>query len=305
MNKPSAEKRDLIEKGHATLSITKQCELLSLSKGGLYYEPVPIDAYNLLLMDLIDREYLAHPFYGGKKMVIILEKLGHHVNVKRVRRLMRLMGIKAIYPQKKLSIPANNHPRYPYLLKGLAIDHPDHVWCSDITYLRIGSGFAYLTAVMDWFSRYVLSWRLSNCLLADFCIEALHDAFNHGTPEIFNIDQGSQYTSTDFLSSLTSRHIKVSMDSRGRYFDNIMIERLWRTVKYEEVYLKEYTSIREARESLKSYFTFYNERRIHQSLSYKTPAEMYKLREEVKEKGSKINHEPDGEKTLQSLTKKS
>jgi putative transposase len=234
-----------------------------------------MDPYNLLLMDLIDRAYLDHPFYGARKMVIVLSHQGHHVNVKRVCRLMRIMGIRAIYPKRRLSTPGESHVRYPYLLKDLPITHSDQVWCSDITYLRIGRGFVYLTAIMDWYSRYVLAWRLSNSLMADFCVDALLDALYHGQPEIFNTDQGSQYTSEEFLTPLHDRSIRISMDSRGRYFDNIMIERLWRTVKYEEIYLRDYRSIKEARSSLSRYFSFYNEGRFHQSLNYQTPKEVY------------------------------
>lgn len=306
MTIPLEVKKEKVEWGHPVLSITRQCELLSLSKGALYYEPVPMDTYNLMLMDLLDREYLEHPFYGARKMVVALDCLGHHVNVKRIGRLMRLMGIQTIYPKKKISIPDANHPHYPYLLKDLTIDHPDQVWCSDITYLKIGRGFVYLTAVMDWYSRYVLSWGMSNSLMTNFCIDTLIAAFEQGKPEIFNTDQGSQYTSREFVNHLQAREIRISMDSRGRYYDNIMIERLWRTVKYEEIYLKGYGSVREARDCLGEYFSFYNQKRFHQSLDYKTPQEVYleKKEKELKKEGSTITQVNNWERSDKILTKK-
>jgi putative transposase len=275
MNLSTIEKKNLIERDNPCLSITRQCDLLSLSKGALYYEPVPIDPQTLVLMDLIDREYLRHPFYGGRKMTVYLKNAGHRVNVKRVRRLMRMMGLKAIYPKKRLSANIVIHPRYPYLLQDLVINHPDQVWCSDITYVRVGRGFVYLTVVLDWYSRYVLSWRLSTSLMADFCVEALDEALEKSLPKIFNVDQGPQYTCEDFLALLKRKHIQISMDSRGRYYDNIMVERLWRTVKYEEIYVKEYQTVREVIQALQAYFHFYNTERFHQSLNYKTPQEVY------------------------------
>jgi putative transposase len=250
----TADRRSFIERGHARISLNRQCELLQISKGSLYYKPVGIDPYNLELMDLIDRQYTETPFYGSRKMRAWLNSQKHRVNRKRVQRLMRLMGIEAIYPKPNLSRRRQDHKVYPYLLHGVDIVRPDHVWSTDITYIRVGQGFVYLTAVIDWHSRYVLSWQLSNALDASFCIEAVSEALDQSEPEIFNTDQGSQYTSGDFLKPLLDRNIRISMDSKGRALDNIFIERLWRTVKYEEVYLKEYQSVRDARSSLKVYF---------------------------------------------------
>ncbi len=265
------EKRSLIDWDHPRLSMTRQCELLSVSKGGLYYAPVKMDPYNLMLMDLIDRQYLKTPFYGSRKMVIYLGSERHFVNRKRVQRLMRLMDIQAIYPKRNLSKKRQDHKIYPYLLKEVKIDRPNFVWSTDITYVPVSQGFLYLVAIIDWYSRYVLSWRLSNTLDVTFCIEALEEALDKGCPAIFNTDQGSQFTSKEFTEMLLNREIRISMDGSGRVFDNIFIERLWRTVKYEEIYLKGYESCADAKEGLGYYFPFYNNERYHQSLGYKTP----------------------------------
>jgi len=265
----------LIDRGCEDISLSRQCELLNVSKGAFYYEPLGIDPYNLELMDLIDRQFTKTPFYGSRRLTVRLNKNGHEVNRKRVQRLMRLMGIEAIYPKPNLSKRKAGHEIYPYLLKGIPILKPNQVWSTDITYIRIGSGFVYLTAVMDWFSRYVLSWKLSNTLTADFCVEALNEALEQCQPEIFNTDQGSQYTSCDFLKPLKARGIKISMDSKGRALDNIFVERLWRSVKYEEVYISEYRTAKEAFASLKKYFAFYNNNRFHQALNYRTPADVH------------------------------
>ncbi len=268
----------MIDKNHPELTINKQCELLGISKGALYYKPKPIDCYTLLLMDLIDEQHTMTPFYGSRRLTACLNIKGYNINRKRVQRLMKKMRIEAIYPKPKLSRRNENHKIYPYLLKNVKIERPDHVWSTDITYIRLGNGFAYLTAVIDWFSRYVLSWRFSNSLENTFCIDAVEEALSFSQPEIFNTDQGSQYTSVNFLEPLISRDIKVSMDSKGRALDNIFVERLWRTVKYEEVYLKDYRamSMKDAYDSFKSYFKFYNEERIHQALEYKVPSYVYK-----------------------------
>lgn len=265
----------MISKDCKNISLTRQCELLNISKGAFYYEPVGIDPYNIELMDLLDRQYTETPFYGSRRMAAWLVRQGHPVNRKRVQRLMQLMGIEAIYPKINLSKRRNDHEIYPYLLKGVEIIHPNHVWSSDITYIRVGRGFLYLTAIIDWFSRYVLSWRLSNTLGADFCVDALNEALTLSKPIIFNSDQGSQYTSKQFLAPLKAHEIQISMDSKGRAFDNIFVERLWRTVKYEEVYIKEYRTAKDAYLSLKEYFLFYNNKRLHQSLGYRTPHEVY------------------------------
>jgi len=265
----------MIEVGPGALSVRRQCALLGLSRRGLYYRPVDESARNLQFMRLIDEVYTQRPFYGVRKMTAHLRRAGEAVNPKRVRRLMREMGLEAIYPKPRLSLAGEGHPRYPYLLKGLLIDRPDQVWCADITYLRLRRGFLYLAAVMDWSSRRVLSWELSGSLEADFCLQALQEALRQGTPEIFNTDQGVQFTCEAFTGALKAQGVKISMDGRGRCYDNIFVERLWRTVKYEEVYLRDYADPVEARQGLKAYFRFYNEQRPHQALDYRTPAEVY------------------------------
>jgi putative transposase len=226
-------------------------------------------------MKAIDRQYLATPFYGSRKIAACLKKDGQIVNRKRICRLMRIMGLKAIYRRPRTSPPGKGNKIYPYLLKGLRIDRPNQVWAADITYIPMQKGFLYLVVIMDWYSRFVLAWRLSNTLESDFCVEALKEALKKGRPEIFNTDQGSQFTSEEFVTLLESRGIKVSMDGSGRYADNLFIERLWRTLKYEEVYLKAYQDAIEARAELAKYIAFYNAERPHQSLGYKTPAEEY------------------------------
>jgi len=227
-------------------------------------------------MRLLDEQYTRTPFYGVERMTVWLRRQGHRVNPKRVRRLMRVMGLEAIYPKPRLSQPVREHRVFPYLLSGLAIERADQVWATDITYVRMRRGFVYLMAVMDWFSRYVVAWRLSITLELDFCLEALEEALEESRPEIFNSDRGSQFTSPAFTDKLESCGIRISMDGRGRFTDNIFVERLWRSVKYEEVYLKDYSSVREARKSLREYFLFYNEERPHQSLAGRTPREVYR-----------------------------
>jgi len=249
--------------------------LLAVSKGAFYYEPVGIDPYSLELMDLLDRQFTETPFYGSRRLTAWLNRQGQGVNRKRVQRLMRVMGLEAVYPKPNLSKRRKDHEIFPYLLRNVKITRPDFVWSSDITYIRVGRGFVYLTAVIDWFSRYVLSWKLSNTLESDFCIEALNEAMTLSQPSIFNTDQGVQYTSKHFLKPLKDAGIKISMDSKGRALDNIFVERLWRSVKYEEVYIKEYRTARDAHASLKDYFLFYNNSRLHQSLDYLTPAEVH------------------------------
>jgi putative transposase len=230
-----------------------------------------------MLMKLIDEQYVETPFYGIDKMTEYLCRQGHHVNHKRIRRLMRQMGLEAVYPRRKhgLSIPAKQHKIYPYLLRDVQITRPDQVWSADITYVRMYRGWLYLVAVMDWFSRYVLSWEVSITLESEFCVTALNQALCLGRPEIFNTDQGSQFTSDDFTKVLLEADIKISMDGKGRAFDNIFVERLWRTVKVEEVYLRDYQTVAEARYGLGRYFEFYNNRRFHQALGYRTPGEVY------------------------------
>ena len=269
----------MVEPGHPKLSVRRQCLLLELSRAGVYYAPAGEPAENLRWMRRIDRTYTRHPYYGARKMAEHFARQGHRVNVKRVRRLMRKMGLEAIYPKKRLSVPGEGHRRYPYLLRDMIIDRPDQVWCADITYLRLRRGFLYLTAVMDWHSRYVLSWALSESLESGFCLEALEQALRKGAPEIFNTDQGAQFTSEAFTGALEAQGVRISMDGRGRVFDNIFVERLWRTVKYEEVFLKDYADAAQAREGLRAYFRFYNQERPHQALEYRTPAEVYGGRE--------------------------
>lgn len=270
------QKLSLLDKQDGELSIRQQCQLLGLNRSTIYYIATEESEENLQLMYLMDEEYTRHPFKGVLRMTAYLRDLGYIVNVKRVRRLLRKMGLEAIYPKKNLSQPYPRHKKYPYLLKGLLIDKPNQVWCTDVTYIRLSKGFMYLVAIMDWYSRYVLSWRLSNSLESSFCIEALTDALmQYGFPDIFNSDQGSQFTSEGFTGLLLANKIQISMDAKGRAFDNIFIERLWRSVKYEEVYLKDYQNGKEAKESLGNYFEFYNFQRHHQHLSYKKPAEVY------------------------------
>jgi putative transposase len=246
-----------------------------MNRSGFYYQPVEESEENGLLMRLLDEQYTRTPFYGSRKMTQWLAAEGYAVNRKRVSRLMGLMGIEAVYPKPKLSWPGEGHRIYPYLLRGTAVERVNQVWSTDITYIRMAQGFLYLVAVMDWFSRFVLSWSLSLTMEMDFCLEALDRALRRGRPEIFNSDQGSQFTSEKFTGKLEARKIAVSMDGRGRCFDNIFVERLWRSLKYEEVYLKDYTSVAEARAGIAGYFQFYNHQRLHQSLDYRTPAAIY------------------------------
>jgi putative transposase len=257
------------------LSLSRQCQLLGLSRAALYYRPAEVSGYELELMALIDRQYLRTPFYGSRRMTAWLGTQGHLVNRKRVQRLMGLMGLAAIYQRPHTSQPAPEHRTYPYLLRGLAIERVNQVWAADITYIPMARGFLYLVAVMDWVSRYVLAWRLSNLLDASFCIEALEEALSQGRPEIFNTDQGSQCTDEDFTSVLCAHGVAISMDGRGRFSDNIFVERLWRSLKYEEVYLRAYESVAEARQGITSYFNFYNHERLHQALGYRTPRQVF------------------------------
>jgi len=271
------EKRGCIEPAHPKLSIARQCELIGLARSSYYrHGSEEESAENLGLMRLIDEEYTRHPFYGSRKMRDYLRRLDQAVNRKRVRRLMRRMGLASVAPKPSTSKPAPAHKIYPYLLRGLAITAPDQVWCSDFTYIRLPGGFVYLTVVMDWFSRYVLSWEVSITMDEAFCVSALQSALRrHPHPRIFNTDQGSQYTGEAFTGELKSHDIQISMDGKGRAMDNIFVERLWRSVKYEEVYLKDYASVTELRQSLKRYFEFYNHERPHQSFDANTPAEVY------------------------------
>ena len=249
--------------------------MLELSRSAYYYKAREIDARNLDIMHLIDKEYTNHPFYGSRRLSDWLAKQDFPACRSKVSRLMKVMGIEAIYPRKSLSARHPEHKIYPYLLRGLDIDHPNHVWCMDITYIRLKRGFAYLTVVMDWYSRYVISWELSMTMDKGFCTRCLNRALSKATPEIFNTDQGSQFTSNSFTQILKSSNVRISMDGKGRAFDNIMIERLWRTVKYEDVYIKDYEDFYIAFNHLEKYFDFYNNERSHSSLGKKTPSEIY------------------------------
>jgi len=265
----------MVDPTHGKITIKRQCELLGLSRSGWYYRPISESELNLTLMRLIDEQYTRTPFYGSPKMTAWLRRQGHQVNHKRVERLMNLMGLHAAQPRANTSRKHPEHKIYPYLLAGVKIARPDHVWSTDITYIRLAQGFLYLVAILDWYSRFVLAWRLSNTLDTHFCIESLEAALRVSQPEIFNTDQGTQFTSLRFTRILEDRDIRISMDGRGRVFDNIFVERLWRSVKYEEVYLKDYQTPEEAYRGLEDYFEFYNTERLHQALSYGTPQEAY------------------------------
>jgi len=260
----------------STISVRRQCEMLRMSRSGLYYEPVGTSPEELSLMRRIDELHLEHPFYGSRKLSQVLSDGTCAVNRKRVQRLMRLMGLEAMVPKPKTSTPHAEHPVYPYLLRGLEICRPDQVWATDITYVPMRSGFAYLMAVMDWYSRRVLSWRLSNTLDSSFCVDGLHEALERfGAPEIFNTDQGAQFTADAFTKPLRERGVAISMDGKGRCIDNVFVERLWRSIKYEEVYLHAYDTVREARHGIGRYIDFYNFERPHQALGYQTPDDFY------------------------------
>jgi len=264
-----------VKKELAMMSVVRQCGLLNLARSTFYYQPVGENAYNLGLMRLIDEQFTKRPFYGVARMTASLRAMGHGVNPKRVRRLMRVIGLEAIYPKPRLSANGPDHKVYPYLLKEVTVTRPDQAWATDITYVRLTHGFVYLVAILDWYSRYVVSWELSTTLDSGFCLEALRKALRISKPEIFNTDQGPQFTSLDFTKLLESAGIKVSMDGRGRVYDNIFVERLWRSVKYEEVYLHDYQTVAEARMHLSAYFEFYNNERPHEALDYRTPHEIF------------------------------
>ena len=265
------------------LTISRQCQLLGLSRSSFYSQNKAVSQQELDLMLAIDKIHLALPFYGARKIQVELNNRGFLIGRGKVRRLMRKMGLEAIYRKPRTSIPKSGDHIYPYLLKDLQIERANQVWATDITYLPMAKGFAYLVAIIDLYSRKVMSWRLSNTMDASFCIEALEDAIQRfGPPEIFNTDQGSQFTSDSFTSVLKAHGVKISMDGKGRWVDNVFIERLWRSVKYEEVYLKAYQTMQEARQSLRSYFIFYNQSRFHQTLDYQTPDMVYFGKPEVK-----------------------
>jgi len=266
------ERLALVDHDDPILPVAAQCRLLRVARSTLYYQPVLASANDLAVMRRIDELHLEYPFYGSRRMAVVLRDDGWLVNRKRAQRLMRVMGLEAIYQQPNTSQPHPDHKVYPYLLRGLAIDRPNQVWCADITYIPMAKGFVYLVAVMDWFSRRVLAWRLSITMETDFCVAALREAMErHGRPAIFNTDQGVQFTSAVFLDELSSQSVRISMDGKGRFLDNIFIERLWRSLKYEEVYIKAYGSVAEARQGIGGWLGFYNEKRPHQALGYRTP----------------------------------
>lgn len=269
-------RKELIDSSEENLSIVRQCELMNLSRSSYYYEPVPESELNLRLMRMIDEEYLIAPFNGSRRMTQELKKRGEEVNRKRVQRLMRIMNLEAMYPKPKTSIGNKEHYKYPYHLKGMEIVSPNDVWGTDITYIPVESGYMYLVAILDIFSRYVISWAFSNTLESDFCIYAVENALKKGLkPKILNSDQGAQYTSKAYTELLKRNEITISMSGKGRCWDNIFVERLWRSLKYEEVYLKNYSSGQEAVQGIDGYLNYYNNVRLHQKLSYRTPKAMY------------------------------
>jgi putative transposase len=271
-----SERQALVDRDDPDVAVAAQCRLLKVARSTLYYRPVAVSADDLAVMRRMDEMHLAWPFYGSRRMAAALRREGLAVNRKRAKRLMKVMALEAIYQKPDTSKGHPGHKVYPYLLRGLAIDRPNQVWCADITYVPMAKGFVYLVAVMDWFSRRVLSWRLSITMETDFCVEALAEAIErYGQPEIFNTDQGVQFTSAAFVDELAGRGVRISMDGKGRYLDNIFIERLWRSLKYEEVYIKAYGSVAEARRSLGAWLAFYNDERPHQSLGYRTPREAF------------------------------
>lgn len=271
------DRRAMLDPSHESLSVRRQCELVGVARSGFYRFKPPADDDDLAVMKRLDQLFTERPFYGSRRMTLQFRQEGREINRKRVQRLMRQMGIVALGPKPNTSKPAPGHKIYPYLLRDLKIERPNHVWCADITYLPIGDGFLYLVAVMDWASRAVLSWRLSNTMDAAFCVAALDDALaRHGRPEIFNTDQGSQFTGRDFTGRLEQAAIRISMDGRGRWMDNVFIERLWRSLKHEDVYLKAYADGREARAGIAAWIAFYNTERFHQALGNRTPMRIWR-----------------------------
>jgi len=296
---PKQDRRALVQPDHSDISIVRQCELLNISRAGYYYEPKPESELNLSLMHRIDEIYTVCPYYGAPKITGQLNREGRSVNHKRIERLMGIMGIQAIRPKKNLSKNAKQHKKYPYLLNKIVINRPNQVWGTDITYVRANGKWFYLVAIIDWHSRYVISWKLSRTLESDFCIACLNEALTIAVPEIHNSDQGVQFTAAEYLAILEADDsIRISMDGRGRCFDNIFTERLWRNFKYEEVYLKEYESFEQAERSIAEYFHRYNYLRIHESLGYLTPAEVFfsvNLSEEEKNRATESLLSPAAE----------
>jgi putative transposase len=267
--------RAVIDPAHPSLSVRHQCRLLGLNRSSYYYEPAKETAENLRLMRLIDEQYTEQPVFGSRRMTVWLNNRGEEVNRKRVQRLMRVMGLEAIYPKPNLSAGGGRHKVYPYLLRGVSIERINQVWSTDITYIPMEHGFMYLAAIMDWHSRYVIAWRLSNTLDGEFCLDMLEEALGQAKPEVFNTDQGAQFTAAAWTSRLEAAGVQVSMDGKGRCLDNVFVERLWRTVKHEDVYVRRYESVPELHAGLVRFFAFYNHQRPHQSLDYRTPAAVY------------------------------
>lgn len=299
------ERRAMVLREHPDLSLSRQCRILSISRSSIYYAPQGESPKNLALMRRIDELFLRYPFYGSRQMARQVRRDGVRVGRHRVRRLMRLMGLEAIYRAPKTSVPHPEHRVYPYLLRGLAIERPDQVWCADITYIPVQRGFLYLVAIMDWATRHVLSWRLSNTLDAGFCIEALKEAMaRYGKPEIFNTDQGSQFTSFEFTGLLKDAEVAISMDGRGRCLDNIFIERLWRSLKYEAVYLHELTDGFKAERVIAEWIGFYNGERPHSVLAGRTPAEAYAAGQpgDMMDKASALPTSPQAQQHQQDMT---
>lgn len=272
---PVNKRVEMIDRSDDKISIRWQCELLEINRSTLYYRPVPVSEYDLRLMNRVDEIFTMYPFYGSRKICENLKFEDWNVGRDKVRSIMSELGLEAIYPRRNLSKRNQMHRIYPYLLKDVEVTRPNQVWSTDITYIRLSRGFVYLVAIIDWYSRYVLSWKLSNTLDSDFCVEALKEALKIGKPEIFNTDQGSQFTSEAFTGVLVDQGVQISMDGKGRALDNIFVERLWRTIKYENIYLNSYGSIPEVQSGLEGYFDFYDNVRLHQSLKYRTPAEIY------------------------------
>ena len=270
-----SKKRSLIDRDHALLSITRQAQLLGLSRASVYAAPVPPSAGDLTLASAVDTLYTAHPYYGTRRMAHVLGQQGFDVGRKRIRSIMRLLGLEALYPKQNTSKPDHLHRVYPYLLRRTAAEYPNHVWGTDITYVRLNGGFCYLVAMLDWYSRYVIAWELSPTLEIGFCLDNVTRSLDIAAPTIHNSDQGSHFTSPQYTELLLAKNVLISMDGRGRCMDNIFTERLWRTVKYEDIYLRGYATIDEARSGLAAYFRFYNNERPHQSLEYRTPASLY------------------------------
>ena len=297
-----AQRRRMVDREHLLLSIARQCALLGVARSSLYYRPREASGENLALMQVLDRQYLDTPFYGSRRMKVWLAREDRCVSRKRVQRLLRIMGLRAIYRSPRTSRPEPEHRVYPYLLEKIRVTRPNLAWAADITYLPMARGFLYLVAIMDWHSGYVVTWRLSNTLEVGFCIDALQEALGKGQPEVFNTDQGSQFTSLEFTQVLQEHGVKISMHRKGRYNDNIFfVERLWRTVKYEEVYLKAYANASEARRELGAYLRFYNDQRPHQTLGYRTPAEVFHQATDVGEEGAVQVKESPIDQTLVSL----